>query len=132
MSHITCHSYMSHYLLYINSRHHLYNITALNQLPLPSQVVHSTQQLSWSSSSSTYIGIASTTSLSMTMMWRTKDMLVPSTISWRYGLDTGTRGPYCLSNKVPISENFLITLSYGSLTFPRIPKLPFFINGSMT
>jgi len=51
---------MSHYLLYINSVHRLYNKTALDQLPLPSQVVHSTQQVSWSSSSSMYIGIAST------------------------------------------------------------------------
>jgi len=60
MSHIMHHSHVSHYLLYINSRHHLYNITALDQLPLSSQVVHSTQQVSWSSSSSMYIGIAST------------------------------------------------------------------------
>jgi len=62
MSHITRHSHASHYLLYINSRHRLYNITALDQLPLSSQVVHSTQQVSWSSSSSTYIGIALTNS----------------------------------------------------------------------
>jgi len=60
MSHVTCHSRASHYLLYINSGHHLYNITALDQLPLSSQLVPSTQQVSWSSSSSTYIGIAST------------------------------------------------------------------------
>jgi len=60
MLHVTCHSHVSHYLLYINSGHRLYNITALDQLPLSSQVVHSTQQVSWSSSSSTYIGIAST------------------------------------------------------------------------
>jgi len=60
MSHITHHSHMSHYLLYINGGHCLYNTTALDQLPLSSQVVHSTQQVSWSSSSSTYIGIAST------------------------------------------------------------------------
>ena len=60
MSHITHHSHTSQCLLYINSVHHLYNITALDQLPLSSQLVHSTQQVSWSSSSSTYIGIAST------------------------------------------------------------------------
>ena len=60
MSHVTRHSHVSHYLLYINSSLRLYNITALNQLPLPSLVVHSTQQVSWSSSSSTYIGIAPT------------------------------------------------------------------------
>jgi len=59
---VTCHSHTSQCLLYINSVHHLYNITALDQLPLSSQVVHSTQQVSWSSSSSMYIGIASTTS----------------------------------------------------------------------
>jgi len=64
MSHVTCHSHMSYYLLYINSGHRLYNIIALDQLPLSSQVVHSTQQVSWSSSSSTYIGIASTSMLS--------------------------------------------------------------------
>ena len=60
MSHVTRHSHTSQCLLYINSVHCLYNITALDQLPLSSQVVHSTQQVSWSSSSSTYIGIAST------------------------------------------------------------------------
>jgi len=60
MAHIMCHSHASQCLLYINSVHRLYNITTLDQLPLPSQVVHSTQQVSWSSSSSTYIGIAST------------------------------------------------------------------------
>jgi len=60
MSHVTHHSHVSQCLLYINSVHRLYNITALDQLPLSSQVVHSTQQVSWSSSSSTYIGIAST------------------------------------------------------------------------
>ena len=58
MLHVTHHA--SQCLLYINSVHHLYNITALDQLPLASQVVHSTQQVSWSSSSSMYIGIAST------------------------------------------------------------------------
>jgi len=60
MLHVTHHSHASHYLLYINSVHCLYNKTALDQLPLPSLVVHSTQQVSWSSSSSTYIGIAPT------------------------------------------------------------------------
>jgi len=60
MSHITRHSHVSQCLLYINSVHRLYNITALDQLLLSSQLVHSTQQVSWSSSSSTYIGIAST------------------------------------------------------------------------
>jgi len=60
MSHIMRHSHVSQCLLYINSVHRLYNITALDQLPLSSQVVHSTQQVSWSTSSSTYIGIAST------------------------------------------------------------------------
>jgi len=60
MSHATCHSHASHYLLYINSGHCLYNTTALDQLPLSSQIVHSTQQVSWSSSSSMYIGISST------------------------------------------------------------------------
>ena len=60
MSHVTHHSHASQCLLYINSVHRLYNITALDQLPPSSQVVHSTQQVSWSSSSSTYIGIAST------------------------------------------------------------------------
>ena len=62
MSHTMRHSHVSHCLLYINSVHCLYNITALDQLLLSSQVVHSTQQVSWSSSSSTYIGIASTIS----------------------------------------------------------------------
>ena len=62
---VTCHTTrvtVTHHnvLLYINSVHCLYNRTALDQLPLSSQVVHSTQQVSWSSSSSTYIGIAST------------------------------------------------------------------------
>jgi len=60
MSHVMHHSHASQCLLYINSVHRLYNITALDQLLLSSQVVHSTQQVSWSSSSSTYIGIAST------------------------------------------------------------------------
>jgi len=60
MSHIMHHSHVSQCLLYINSVHRLYNITALDQLLLSSQVVHSTQQVSWSSSSSMYIGIAST------------------------------------------------------------------------
>jgi len=60
MSHITHHSHTSQCLLYINSVHCLYNITALDQLLLSSQVVHSTQQVSWSSSSPMYIGIAST------------------------------------------------------------------------
>ena len=59
MSHITCHSHASQCLLYINSVHRLYNTTALDQLPLSSQLVPSTQQVSRSSSSSTYIGIAS-------------------------------------------------------------------------
>ena len=60
MSHVTRHSHASQCLLYINSVHRLYNITALDQLPLSSQLVHFTQQVSWSSSSSTYIGIPST------------------------------------------------------------------------
>jgi len=60
MSHVTRHSHVSQCLLYINSVHRLYNITALDQLPLSSQLVPSTQQVSRSSSSSTYIGIAST------------------------------------------------------------------------
>jgi len=60
MSHVMRHSHASQCLLYINSVHRLYNITALDQLLLSSLVVHSTQQVSWSSSSSTYIGIAST------------------------------------------------------------------------
>jgi len=60
MSHVTRHSHASQCLLYINSLHRLYNITALDQLPLSSQLVPSTQQVSRSSSSSTYIGIAST------------------------------------------------------------------------
>jgi len=60
MSHVTRHSHASQCLLYINSIHRLYNITALDQLPLSSQLVPSTQQVSRSSSSSTYIGIAST------------------------------------------------------------------------
>jgi len=59
-SHVTRHSHASQCLLYINSIHRLYNITALDQLLLSSQDVHSTQQVSWSSSSSTYIGIAPT------------------------------------------------------------------------
>jgi len=58
MLHVTRHA--SHYLLYINSVYRLYNITALDQLLLSSQVVYSTQQVSWSSSSSMYIGIAPT------------------------------------------------------------------------
>jgi len=37
---VTCH--MSQYLLYINSVHRLYNITALDQLLLSSQLVPST------------------------------------------------------------------------------------------
>jgi len=53
---VTCHSHTSQYLLYINSRHHWHNKTVLNQLLLPSPLVHSSQQVSWSSSSSTYIG----------------------------------------------------------------------------
>jgi len=60
MSHVMHHSHASQCLLYINSVHRLDNITALDQLPLSSQVVYSTQQVSWSSSSSTYIGIALT------------------------------------------------------------------------
>jgi len=40
---------MSQCLLYINSVHRLYNTTALDQLLLSSQLVHSTQQVSWSS-----------------------------------------------------------------------------------
>jgi len=71
MSHITHHSHTSHYLLYINSGHCLYNITALDQLPLSSQVVHSTQQVSWSSSSSMYIGIASTVQIAPGDEWKT-------------------------------------------------------------
>jgi len=63
---IMCHSHTSQYLLYINSVHRLYNITALDQLLLSSQVVHSTQQVSWSSSSSMYIGIASTQNTTIT------------------------------------------------------------------
>jgi len=60
MSHVTRHSHASQCLLYINSVHRLYKKTALDQLPLSSQLVPSTQQVSRSSSSSTYIGIAST------------------------------------------------------------------------
>jgi len=71
MSHITHHSHVSHYLLYINSAYRLYNITALDQLPLSSQVVYSTQKVSWSSSSSTYIGIAPTGHGRNNIMWFT-------------------------------------------------------------
>jgi len=39
---VTCHSHASQCLLYINSVHRLYNITALDQLPLSSQLVPST------------------------------------------------------------------------------------------
>ena len=46
---------MSHSLLYINSRHHWHNIIALNQLPLSLPLVPSTQQVSWSSSSTTLL-----------------------------------------------------------------------------
>jgi len=68
MSHVTRHSHASQCLLYINSVHRLYNTTALDQLPLSSQLVPSTQQVSRSSSSSTYIGIASTY-LSTVRLW---------------------------------------------------------------
>jgi len=93
---VTRHSHASQCLLYINSVHRLYNITALDQLPLSSQVVHSTQQVSWSSSSSTYIGIASTDGTSAGKLSFPRGLVFPFALLEPVGMGllTGSRdGP---------------------------------------